>query len=161
MKKTSILWLAALFLVSGYEASANPKTPGDDDYEHINIGKTTKHCEIVVSKFCASSKGTCSRYCVTANKGKAEKQASCKTHCKVDAYCSTTKPSKEKTIEPLVKQNKEQVIACIAQLRDPSGENSGRRMEDWKVIQTPSFTKIVGEPVAEEDAPAAEEVEAQ
>jgi hypothetical protein len=141
MKKTSILWLAALFFVSGFEASAD-------------IRAFTKQCETDVSAFCAlPAKGTCSRYCVAANK-KTPAQDSCKTHCTAAAYCN--KKGHAGTPDALAKQNKEQVIACIAQLRDPSGEKSGRRMEDWKVIQTPSFTKVVGEPVAEEDAPAAD-----
>lgn len=140
MKKTGILWLATLFLVSGYEASADIKA-------------MTKQCEKDVSEFCASENGTCNRYCEAAHKGKAKKITSCKEDCTADKYCK--KAGYAKTPNALAKQNKEQVVACIAQLRDPDGSQSGRRMEDWKVIQTPSFTKIVGEAVAEEAAPAA------
>lgn len=39
--------------------------------------------------------------------------------------------------------NREQLMACIAEKRDPSGNTTGRRMTTWQAIRTPSYTKAV------------------
>lgn len=38
-------------------------------------------------------------------------------------------------------QNREQLIACIAEKRDPNGSKTGRRMTPWQDIRVASFTK--------------------
>src|SRR4029078_7174896 len=139
MKKFILLGVTAFFVATGADAA--------DPVPTRSITEATKTCEAEVPNFCAAT--TCPQYCEKVNqnirKDKDKKIAACKAKCIATDMCKL-KPigGVSGTETELDKQNREQLFACIAQLRDPTGEKSGRRMEDWKTIQTPSWQKLMG-----------------
>ena len=113
----------------------------------MNIGQATKHCEAAVAKHCQTM--TCPKFCEKQferrRTNKEKLIADCKADCQKPERCSI-KPlggNDDPKFAALDAQNREQGIACIAEMRDPEGITSGRRMQDWQEIQTPSWQKLM------------------
>lgn len=138
MNKSILLSVASFFIFTGVNAADAPTR---------TIAAATKACEAAVPAFCMET--TCSQFCEKVNQNmrrdKDKKIADCKAKCTANDMCKLKPIAGASGAETeLDKQNRDQLIACIAQERDPSGEKSGRRMEDWKTIQTPSWQKLMG-----------------
>lgn len=134
-----ILGVTSFFIFTAVNA-ADTVTP-------LSIKDAAKKCEADVPNYCATK--SCPQFCEkqyqNVRTGKDQKIADCKAQCKPDALCKLKPMAGAAGPETdLDKQNREQLIACIAQMRDPAGEKSGRRMEDWTTIQTPAWQKLMG-----------------
>jgi hypothetical protein len=139
MHKSVLLGITSFFMATAVIAAEQVPTR--------SIAEATKTCEADVSNFCATT--SCVQYCEKINenmrKDKDKKIADCKAKCTATDMCKLKPIAGASGAETeLDKQNRDQLIACIAQLRDPTGKISGRRMEDWKKIQTPSWQKLMG-----------------
>jgi hypothetical protein len=131
---TALLALGVSFLAYKAEATTTPTR---------NIAAATKKCEADVTNLCVST--NCTIFCEAAYKRSPKLLDQCKTECTPAKRCKL-KPlagMDDSGNRELDAQNREQLIACIAQERDPSGTQSGRRMQDWKTIETPSWTKLM------------------
>ena len=114
------------------------------------IKQASQDCEKEVIELCTSQNGTCHQFCEGIHQHKKGQQKiaaieKCKKECTPDNRCQI-KPLAGADIagnKELDAQNREQLIACIAEKRDPSGSSSGRRMTPWKEIQTPSYAKAI------------------
>ena len=104
------------------------------------IKKATKQCETAIVEHCTSNGGTCHQFCKAVSRGNKALEK-CNKECTADKHCKL-KPIGGHSNE-LEAQNNEQLIACIAEVRDPKGEKSGRRMEPWQTIETPSWKKLM------------------
>lgn len=134
---STIALVGALGAVSALKAT-NPKA--------MTVREATRYCEEAIPKHCQNV--TCAQFCVKAFERRRNKEqliASCKAECKPENRCKL-KPlggRDDPGNRELDAQNRDQLMACIAQSRDPTGEKSGRRMQDWKEIQTPSWQKLM------------------
>ena len=114
----------------------------------LSVREATKQCEQNIQQHCQNS--TCAKFCEESLKNRRRNKdaliAQCKKECTPENRCKI-KPlggNDDFRNRELDAQNREQLIACIAQRRDPTGEKSGRRMEDWKTIETHSWRKLFG-----------------
>ncbi len=138
-----ILCLSAVSLSIGLAGALNATTP-----KALTIREATRKCEQDVTQHCKTV--TCSQFCEAAFANRrANKEAlitKCKGECTPQNRCKL-KPlggNDDPQNRELDAQNRDQLIACIAQMRDPTGEKTGRRMEDWKDLKTPSWRKLIG-----------------
>lgn len=106
----------------------------------LTISQATTYCEREVPNYCAQT--TCPIFC---NSLRTKRQRDlCNSGCTKTDRCQNRPiglTNADRTNVALDGQNREQLIACIAEKRDPSGNTTGRRMTPWKEIRTPSFTK--------------------
>ncbi|KAB2833259.1 MAG: hypothetical protein F9K49_06835 [Caedimonadaceae bacterium] len=113
----------------------------DTEAQPMTIKESTAFCEKNVPEYCIST--TCNLYCDTL-RTEASK-ANCKSECTADKRCKL-KPlagNDDPKNAALDADNREKLIACIAEKRDPAGTKSGRRMTQWEHIMTPSLAKII------------------
>lgn len=125
---------SSFFIATAQGAHGDPATP-------ISIASATKSCEIQVQDHCLST--SCPTYC--SRERTPEKREQCKKECTTEKRCKlrSLASMNDKMNQILDAQNREQLMQCIAQLRDPEGKKSGRRMIDWKDVKTPSFAKML------------------
>ncbi|MGN6670847.1 MAG: hypothetical protein ACTHJ4_04840 [Candidatus Nucleicultricaceae bacterium] len=131
-------FLKALSLLLFIQTGALQATSAE---QPMTIKESTKFCESEVPKYCMST--TCALYCDTLRS--AASKTSCKAECTADKRCKL-KPlagNDDPKNAALDADNREKLIACIAEKRDPSGTKSGRRMMQWEYIMTPSLAKII------------------
>jgi hypothetical protein len=132
---TTLLCMGLLFATCKAEATTPVPTR--------NIALATKKCEADVTKLCVTT--NCNAFCNAAYKNSKKLLDKCQAECTPDKRCKL-KPlagMDDAANRELDAQNREQLIACIAQVRDPEGTQSGRRMQDWTTIETPSWTKLM------------------
>lgn len=99
---------------------------------NMSIKDSTRYCEKAVVDFCKEK--DCPTYC-QAQKNPEDCLSKCATHCAL-------KPMGKKGDTSLDAQNRDHLFACIAEKRDPEGKKSGRRMQPWQDMDTPSFAKL-------------------
>lgn len=96
-----------------------------------------KECEKDVVEYCQTI--TCPIYCKLNFNGKSKDL--CLEKCGTEELCHLNGIALDSETS-LDKQNREQLFACIAEKRDPTGTRSGRRTDiTWQEIRTPSFSK--------------------
>lgn len=133
MKKLILTLCLALMPLAAFATPA--ATP-------LTIKEATAFCEKAVPQNCMSN--TCPAYCDTM-RGAAQKEK-CKAECTLENRCKL-KPlanmddPKNLTLDA---DNRDKLMACIAEKRDPEGTKSGRRMEPWEKLMTPSMKKVLG-----------------
>lgn len=109
------------------------------------IKQATKQCEQAVTQQCINV--SCPAYCEKINERRRNKDqliTTCKADCTAQKRC-LLKPmgGQDDPQDPeLDAQNRDQLFACIAEVRDPEGTKSGRRMEPWQTLKTPSWEKL-------------------
>lgn len=106
------------------------------------IKMATASCEKEVPQNCIEK--TCPAYCERYGSSKAKND--CKTGCTAGNRCKL-KPLAGKDDpknQALDADNRDKLFACIAEKRDPEGTKSGRRMEPWQTLMTPSMKKWMG-----------------
>lgn len=106
----------------------------------MTISQSTTFCEREVPNYCVQT--TCPLFC-NALRTKRQRDL-CNSGCTKTNRCQNRPialSNADRTNEALDAQNREQLTACIAEKRDPTGNTTGRRMTPWKDIRTPSFTK--------------------
>jgi len=112
-----------------------------------DITEAVRTCERDVPAYCASN--TCPQFCGTFV-GTANKKR-CSADCVATKRCAVKANVASQNIpgnEALDAQNREQLIRCIAQTRDPNFTKTGMTREDtpWRLVQTPSFKKAIQPP---------------
>ncbi len=108
----------------------------------MTISQATTYCEREVPNYCIQT--TCPQFC-NALRSKRQRDL-CNAGCNKDNRCQNRPirlSNADSTNEALDAQNRDMLIACIAEKRDPSGNQTGRRTTPWKDIRTPSFTRAV------------------
>lgn len=127
--------LILLFMPLYYTSNAST-TPAP-----LSIKEATAFCEANVPLHCIAV--TCPQYCDTLRSENAK--SDCKLSCTQDKRCKL-KPlagQDDPKNAALDADNRDKLIACIAEKRDPEGKKSGRRMEAWQNLMTPSLAKVL------------------
>ena len=146
MKKfivTALMLCCILF--TGPSNASSAHTPG-----HGAIKAATKKCEADVGKLCTQDGGTCHQFCEAINanstsKAKTRHIENCKRECTVEKRCKLKPVGGNDTPgnKELEAQTREQLVACIAEIRDPKGTKSGRDMSPWQERETHSWKKLM------------------
>ncbi|KAJ6645251.1 hypothetical protein Bhyg_00455 [Pseudolycoriella hygida] len=106
----------------------------------MTIAESTAFCEREVPNYCIQT--TCPLFC---NSLRTKRQRDlCNSGCTKTNRCQNRPiglTEADRTNVALDAQNREQLLACIAEKRDPSGNTTGRRTTPWKEIRTPAFLK--------------------
>lgn len=108
----------------------------------MTITQATTFCEREVPNYCIQT--TCPQFC-NAIRSKRLRE-SCNAGCTRTNRCQNRPiglTNADATNVALDGQNREQLVACIAEKRDPSGSTTGRNMTPWKDIRTASFNKAI------------------
>lgn len=108
----------------------------------MTIKEATATCERDVPENCVTT--TCPAYCDTL-RSTAQKEK-CKSDCTKDKRCKL-KPlagNDDPMNAALDADNRDKLIGCIAQMRDPEGKKTGRREGNWQDLTTPSMEKALG-----------------
>lgn len=107
----------------------------------MTISQATTFCETEVPNYCIQT--TCPIFC---NSLRTKRQRDlCNSGCTKTDRCANRPiglTNADRTNVALDGQNRDQLTACIAEKRDPSGNKTGRRMTPWKEIRTTSFTHV-------------------
>lgn len=106
----------------------------------MTISQATAFCETAVPNYCIQT--TCPLFCNTL-RTKRQRDL-CNSGCTKSNRCQNRPiglTNADSTNVALDAQNREQLIACIAEKRDPSGNTTGRRMTPWQDIRTAGYTK--------------------
>ncbi|XP_037048365.1 uncharacterized protein LOC119082816 [Bradysia coprophila] len=106
----------------------------------LTISQATEFCEREVPNYCVQT--TCPIFC-NALRTKTQR-TKCNSGCTTTNRCKNNPirlSNADQTNEALDAQNREQLIACIAEKRDPNAKQTGRRTTPWKDIRTPSFLR--------------------
>jgi hypothetical protein len=106
----------------------------------MSVQQATATCERLVPEFCMST--SCPMFCSTFYSQKDQER--CLSECTLDNRCQL-KPlggHDDPKNAALDAQNRDQLMACIAEKRDPEGKRSGRRMTPWQKIATPSWARL-------------------
>lgn len=129
--KTAILGFGAFLIAC---------EPALSEVAPLSIRESTKACEKEVVDACIQT--DCPTYCDATERG--ERIDNCKKDCSKKCVIKPmSDKSKDKSTDTaLDAQVREHTFACIAEKRDPEGTKSGRRMEKWQEIDTPSFAKL-------------------
>lgn len=112
-----------------------------------DIKKATAQCEREVPQHCMQV--TCPLFCEASLKNRRNKEpliTKCKEECTLQKRC-LLKPvagNDDPQNRELDAQNRDQLFACVAEVRDPEGKKSGRRMTPWRDLTTPSWEKLMG-----------------
>lgn len=108
----------------------------------LSIGEATSFCEKEVPIHCVAT--TCPLFCSTIRT--AKQKASCAAECTKDKRCKIRPAvgSDDPKNMILDAQNRNQLWACIAEMRDPAGTSTGRQMTPWKELETTEFKKATG-----------------
>jgi hypothetical protein len=108
----------------------------------LSIKDATAFCEKNVPQNCMDN--TCPAYCNTmrgaAQIVKCKAECTLANRCKLKPLASMDDP-KNLTLDA---DNRDKLMACIAEKRDPAGTKSGRRMDPWEKLMTPSMKKALG-----------------
>ena len=112
----------------------------------LSVKEATRYCEKAVTELCVSK--NCAAFCDASYAQQDKRQAllSCKSDGTSSKLCHLKPLATSAKQSPLEALTREELIQCIAEKRDPTGQLSGRRMVEWKSIQTPSWTKLMERP---------------
>jgi len=113
----------------------------DSATKALSIKEANKFCEAEVPRHCIST--TCPLWCSSLRSPSLKN--TCSSECNADKRCKL-RPfvgNDDPLNMVLDAQNRDQLVACIAEKRDPTGATTGRRETPWKELETRDFKKAV------------------
>ena len=111
------------------------------------IAAATKQCEREVTQNCVVKQ--CPDFCKAsfANRhaGKDALIQKCSKECTPGHRCKLSPLGHAGHTDNTVLENqtRAQLMQCIAQVRDPQAVHSGRSKKDWKLVQSPTWRKLM------------------